>query len=162
MIILNFFKSQMNFNIGFNYCINQGKKSIDVEKLLTWRGWVRQSQGPCFGWRTSGDLTSAMVGKCPEWNPWSIGSELICKLMLTAGPEPLELLVQLLFSLLLQLLAVARWARPRGRLKGLGGCWWRAAKKIVKIIHSTQKETTTSDILIITNYLRTIHTITYV
>jgi hypothetical protein len=29
-------------------------------------------------------------------------------LMLTAGPEPLELLVQLLFSLLLQLLAVAR------------------------------------------------------
>ena len=28
----------------------------------TWIPWVRQSQGPSWGWRTSGDLTSAITG----------------------------------------------------------------------------------------------------
>ena len=106
---------------------------------LTCKGWVRQSHGPCFGCNTSGDRTSAIVGKCPEWNPCSLplGSELTCKLWLPAMPDVLvELLVlaQLLFSLKLlpfpATWALARCARPRGRLNGLGGCWWRAGKKI--------------------------------
>ncbi len=101
---------------------------------LTCKGWVRQSQGPCFGWRTSGDLTSAIVGKWPEWNPCSLplGSELTCKLLLPAMPDPLELLVQLLFSLKLfpPPLAVARWANPSGRLNGLVCCCCCRATKI--------------------------------
>ena len=46
----------------------------------------------------------------------------------------LLVLAQLLFSLKLlpfpATWALARCARPRGRLNGLGGCWWRAEKTI--------------------------------
>ena len=117
---------------------------------LTCKGWVRQSHGPCFGCNTSGDRTSAIVGKCPEWNPCSLplGSELTCKLWLPAMPDVLvELLVlaQLLFSLKLlpfpATWALARCARPRGRLNGLGGCWWRT-EKTIRAIKTCFKECT--------------------
>ena len=96
-------------------------------------GWLRQSQFSCNTCNTSGDRTSAIVGKCPDWNGLSVK---LGGLLLFPEPEPepepelqpdepedvVAILLPLSLALLLRPPSIDWFKLPiRGFLKGLEG-----------------------------------------
>ena len=110
--------------------------------FITFNVWLRQSQGPSWQWSTSGDLTSAIVGKCPDWKGlskrlvlsipgWWLAEfppELELELFCLPPPPDDEDVVAILLPLSLPLLLnpnaaddVLLWFKFNGFLKGLDG-----------------------------------------
>ena len=96
-------------------------------------GWLRQSQFSCNTCNTSGDRTSAIVGKCPDWNGLSVK---LGGLLLFPEPEPepepelqpeepedvAAILLPLSLALLLRPPSIDWFKLPiKGFLKGLEG-----------------------------------------
>ena len=92
-------------------------------------GWLRQSQGPSTECRTSGERTSAIVGKCPDWKGLSVklGGRFLLEAEAELEPDDPEEVVAILLPLSLALLLVRPpkidWFKlpKRGFLKGLDG-----------------------------------------
>ena len=108
-------------------------KNFFVFKKFTCMGWLRQSQFSCNTCNTSGDRTSAIVGKCPDWNGLSVK---LGGLLLFPEPEPepepelqpdepedvVAILLPLSLALLLRPPSIDWFKLPiKGFLKGLEG-----------------------------------------
>ena len=126
--ILLYLENAVNLNVTI--FIKKVYKKKFFRQIITLIGWLIQSQGPSEHWRTSGDLTSAMVGKCPDWKGLSnkdIGpapedEELVClpdveDVVTILEPESLPLLLNPKAA------EVWWWFKFNGFLNGLDGAW---------------------------------------
>ena len=108
-------------------------KNFLIFKKFTCMGWLRQSQFSCNTCNTSGERTSAIVGKCPDWNGLSVK---LGGLLLFPEPEPepepelqpdepedvVAILLPLSLALLLRPPSIDWFKLPiKGFLKGLEG-----------------------------------------